>query len=177
MKHLFRDILILYIQLCNDEESCNNTVVYRQSTRCHSGINNPAYVLFMPHSRYNNKKDNSQLNRLDTKTWRNCLFFRNTRVHPSISAVRVVRSLVFCVLLCRPLFLHWLLYCLSCDLWLLNTPLVSSNFLITMYKKSDYPVFSFCLIPTTTSPNDSPDIFTQMFYGWYNIRWVIRVWL
>lgn len=48
----------------NDKENSNTTVVYRQSTICHSGIKYPAcafckadkIVLFMPNYRYNNKK-------------------------------------------------------------------------------------------------------------------------
>ena len=47
------------------------------------------------------------------------------------SGVRVAQSLVFCVMLCRLLFvlLSFLpLYCLSFNLWLLITHLVSSNF-------------------------------------------------
>jgi len=71
------------------------------------------------------------------------------RSPPLSSAVRVARSLVFCVLLCiLSLFVLLRLYRLSFELRLLDTPLVSSNFLIRMYKKSDYLVFSFCWIPT-----------------------------
>ena len=53
---------------------------------------------------------------------------------PVFSGVRVTRSLVFCVMFCRSLFVFlsfffWPLCCLSCfDLRILITPLVSSNF-------------------------------------------------
>jgi len=43
------------------------------------------------------------------------------------SGVRVTRSLVFRVMFCRSLFAFWPLCCLSFDLWLPITPLVSSN--------------------------------------------------
>lgn len=43
------------------------------------------------------------------------------------SGVCVARSLVFCVLFCRPLlFFFWQLYCLSFDIWLLITPWIIS---------------------------------------------------
>ena len=45
------------------------------------------------------------------------------------SGVRVVRSLVFCVIFCIIIvFFSWPLYCLSYDFRLLIIPLVSSNF-------------------------------------------------
>jgi hypothetical protein len=51
------------------------------------------------------------------------------------SGVRLVQSLVFCVVFCTSLFVFlsrffYPLYCLSFDLRLLVTPLVSSNFFI-----------------------------------------------
>jgi len=53
--------------------------------------------------------------------------------HPDCSEVRVTRSLVFYVVLCRSLFIRLFsfvcpLCCLSFDLQLMITPLVSSNF-------------------------------------------------
>jgi len=45
---------------------------------------------------------------------------------PVFSGVRVARSLVFCVIFCR--FFVWPLRCLTFDIRLLVTPLVSSNF-------------------------------------------------
>ena len=49
-----------------------------------------------------------------------------------LSGVRVAQSLVFCVVFCRSSFipLLWLLYCMSFNLQLLITPLVSSAFLV-----------------------------------------------
>jgi hypothetical protein len=61
---------------------------------------------------------------------------------PGFSAIRVARSLVFCVMFCRSLFLFLVfffssLYCLSFfDLQLLITPLISSNF--------SYAIVHFC---------------------------------
>ena len=54
-------------------------------------------------------------------------------VLPVFTGVRVARSLVFCVMFCGSLFVVlsfflWPLCCLSFDLQLLITPLVSSNF-------------------------------------------------
>jgi len=54
--------------------------------------------------------------------------------------VRVARSLVFCVMFCGSLFVplsvfFWPLSCLSFDLWLLITSLVSSNFSYNIYVK------------------------------------------
>ena len=51
---------------------------------------------------------------------------------PDFNGVRVARSLVFCVMFCRSLyvllsFFFWPLCCLSFDLRILITPLVSSN--------------------------------------------------
>ena len=46
------------------------------------------------------------------------------------SGVCVARSLVFCVVLCRSLFLICSLCCLSFNLPLFNTPMVSSNFFL-----------------------------------------------
>ena len=53
---------------------------------------------------------------------------------PSFRGIRVTRSLVLCVMFYRSLFVHlpflfWPLYCLSLDLRILITPLVSSTFL------------------------------------------------
>ena len=53
--------------------------------------------------------------------------------HPVFNGVRITRSLVLCGMFCRPLFVlllffSWPLCCLSFfDLWILITPLVSSN--------------------------------------------------
>ena len=52
---------------------------------------------------------------------------------PVFSEVGVAESLVFCVMLCRSLFvllsfLFWPLYCVFFDLSILISPLVSSNF-------------------------------------------------
>ena len=62
---------------------------------------------------------------------------------PVFSVVRVARSLVFCVMFCRSLFVlllffYWSLHCLSFfDLRLLVTPLVSCGHCIVCYS-SDY---------------------------------------
>jgi hypothetical protein len=63
---------------------------------------------------------------------RNCWPFQSTWVHPGFSGVCVARSLVFCVMFHRSLFVllslfFWPLCCLSFDLLLLVNPLVSSN--------------------------------------------------
>jgi len=52
---------------------------------------------------------------------------------PGLLMVRVAQSLVFYVVFCESLYLYvwllyWQLYCLSFDLWLLITRLVSSSF-------------------------------------------------
>jgi hypothetical protein len=57
--------------------------------------------------------------------------------HPVFSGIRVARSIVFCVVLYRLLFVLfslviWPLYCLSFDLQLLINPLVSSNFSLSV---------------------------------------------
>jgi len=95
-----------------------------------------------------------------TVTWQVTLveqvyqLFPSTRVQPPIfSAVRVARSLVFCVLCCWSLFLllslfFWPLRCLSIfDLWILITPLVSYWFWLPLWflTDSDYPFGFFKL--------------------------------
>ena len=60
----------------------------------------------------------------------------------------VARSLVFCLISCRPLFIilffcFWSLYCLSFDLGLLIIPLVSSN-ILGRDKSYFLFVFVFC---------------------------------
>ena len=71
---------------------------------------------------------------------RNCYPSRAREFTPSFSGIRVVQSLVFWVALCRSSFAHvsfffWSLCCLSFDLQLLITPLVSSN-LLQLYVNS-----------------------------------------
>ena len=55
-----------------------------------------------------------------------------TEFTPIFSWVRVIRSLDFCVLFCRSLFVlfsfFWQLYCLTFELWLLIASVASSNF-------------------------------------------------
>jgi len=75
---------------------------------------------------------------------------------PGFSEDRVVESLVFCVVLCTSLFVLflWPLYCLSSDLQLLITPLVSSNFssifmrrlcfVLDQYTGLDFIVLTYC---------------------------------
>jgi hypothetical protein len=59
---------------------------------------------------------------------RNCLPFGCTWVHPRLSGVRAVRSLVLCVMFVNRCLFFWPLCGLSFDLRILNnTPLVSSN--------------------------------------------------
>ena len=63
---------------------------------------------------------------------RNCSPFRSTWVHPCFSGIRVTRSLLFCVVFCWWLivllkFFFWPLRCLSFDLRILITHLVSGN--------------------------------------------------
>ena len=73
---------------------------------------------------------------------RNCYPFTAPEFTPGFSAIRVARSLVFCVMFCRLLFLFLFfffssLYCLSFfDLQLLITPLILSNF--------SYAIVHFC---------------------------------
>ena len=57
----------------------------------------------------------------------------NMDSRPVFSGVRVAQSLVFCVVYCGSLFVHffWSLHFISFDLRLLITPLVSSNFFHT----------------------------------------------
>ena len=96
---------------------------------------------------------------------------------PVVSGVRFVRSLVFCVLFCRSLFvlfllaivlsmlwfmasdypfgIFWPLCCLCFDLWLLITPLVSSNFsyiLIKQYKNKQKKRFPSIYFVKTSRP-------------------------
>jgi hypothetical protein len=72
---------------------------------------------------------------------RNSLPFRSTRFHPGFSVVRVARSLVFCAMSCISLFFSLLYFCWPLgylsffDLWLIFTPLVSSNFSHIFCKK------------------------------------------
>ena len=59
-------------------------------------------------------------------------FPENLGSPPIFSGVRVARSLFFCEVFCISLFVllsivFWLLCCLSLDLWIMITPLVSSN--------------------------------------------------
>jgi hypothetical protein len=59
--------------------------------------------------------------------------FRAHEFTSGFGGIRVAQSLVFCVVFCWPLFLFlyfffWPLDCLSFDLHLLTTPLLSSNF-------------------------------------------------
>ena len=67
---------------------------------------------------------------------------KHVRLHSVFSGVRVARSLVFCVVFCRSLFnfFLWTLCCLSFDLRILITPLLSSNFSqsFLFYKHSMY---------------------------------------
>jgi len=60
---------------------------------------------------------------------------------PSFSGLRVARSLVFCVVFCRSLFallsfFFWSLCCLSFNLQLLITLLISSNFSYILNKQN-----------------------------------------
>ena len=98
---------------------------------------------------------------------------------PVFSGVCPPRSLVLCVMFCRSLFVFlsffcWPLCCLSLDLWLLITPLVSSDYpsgifwlplwylLITPLVSSDYPSGIFWLplwylLITPLVSSDYPD--------------------
>ena len=64
---------------------------------------------------------------------RNCLHFRKAWTYPAFQRFYVARSLVFCVMFCRSLFVllssfFWPLHCLSFfDLRVLISPLISSN--------------------------------------------------
>ena len=65
-------------------------------------------------------------------------FPENLGSPPIFSGVRVARSLVFCEVFCISLFVllsivFWLLCCLSLDLWIMITPLVSSNSSFKLY--------------------------------------------
>ena len=55
--------------------------------------------------------------------------FKSIWAQPGFCGVHGAWSLVFCVVFCRNLFLFFFcpLYCLSFDLWILITPLVSTN--------------------------------------------------
>jgi hypothetical protein len=60
---------------------------------------------------------------------------------PGFGGIHVAQYLVFCVLFVFLPFLFWPMYCLSFDLQLLITPIVSSNFtqLLTLMKNDSTP--------------------------------------
>ena len=70
-----------------------------------------------------------------------------------VCGIRVIRSLVFCVVFCRPLFVFlsfflWQLCYLSFDLMILNTSLVSSNysFSIITYHHNTYKSYDMFIL-------------------------------
>ena len=73
-----------------------------------------------------------------------------------VCGARVIRSLVFCVVFCRPLFVFlsfflWQLCCLSFDLRILITSLISSNysFSIITYHHNIYKSYDMFVLQHT----------------------------
>ena len=72
---------------------------------------------------------------------------------PVFSGVRVVRYFVVYIMFCRSLFVRFIfntfhIYCLSFELWLLTTPLLSSNVFAHIFGKKKH--FAFIIAINTS---------------------------
>ena len=94
---------------------------------------------------------------------------------PVFSVVRVARSLVFCVMFCRSLFVlllffYWSLHCLSFfDLRLLVTPLVSCGHCIVCYSSN----YGFWLPLWYLQTFDHYIVFPSSDYGFWLPLWYL----
>ena len=94
---------------------------------------------------------------------------------PVFSVVRVARSLVFCVMFCRSLFVlllffYWSLHCLSFfDLRLLVTPLVSCGHCIVCYSSN----YGFWLPLWYLQTFDHYIVFPSSNYGFWLPLWYL----